>query len=268
MKDILEDIIATKRQTVEQQKGTLPADALRRQVDLLLHNVDTPSTGRSMSRSLAESPTGIIAEFKRKSPSKGWFNPDARADIIPQGYARAGASALSVLTDTPYFGGKTEDLRRARATTDCPILRKDFIIDEYQILEARLIGADAILLIAAALDVKTCKAFTTLAHKLGLEVLLEIHSESELDFISCGPDMTGVNNRHLGTFHTDVASSFAIAERLPSDMVKVSESGISSPDTVRSLREIGYRGFLIGETFMRTDSPADTLSTFIQSIKS
>lgn len=268
MKDILQDIIATKRQTVAQQKNTLPAESLRRQVDLLLHSADTPSARRSMSRSLAESPTGIIAEFKRKSPSKGWFNPDARANVIPQGYALAGASALSILTDGPYFGGNTDDLRQARATTDCPILRKDFIIDEYQILESRLIGADAILLIAAALDLKTCIAFTRLAHELGLEVLLEIHSESELEFITCDPDMTGVNNRHLGTFHTDVASSFTMAERLPTDMVKVSESGISSPDTVRSLRDAGYRGFLIGETFMRTGSPADTLSTFIQSIQS
>lgn len=268
MKDILQDIIATKRQTVEQQKHILPAETLRRQVNLLLQSADTPFAGRSMSCTLAESSTGIIAEFKRKSPSKGWFNPDARADIIPQSYALAGASALSILTDSPYFGGNTDDLQQARATTDCPILRKDFIIDEYQILESRLIGADAILLIAAALDLKTCIAFTRLAHELGLEVLLEIHSENELDYISCSPDMTGVNNRHLGTFHTDVASSFALAERLPSDMVKVSESGISSPSTVRSLREAGYRGFLIGETFMRTPSPADTLSTFIQSILS
>ena len=217
----------------------------------------------SMRACLSASPSGIIAEFKRRSPSKGWIKENAQADIIPPAYEAAGASALSILTDEKFFGGNLKDIRTVRSKVQLPILRKDFIIDEYQLYQARIVGADAILLIAAALRKEQCRMLAAKAHELGLEVLLEIHSEQELEYIEDNIDMVGVNNRNLGTFHTDVENSFRLAEKLPKEILFVSESGISSPQTVRQLRAAGFRGFLIGENFMKAPQPGDALKEFI-----
>lgn len=256
MKDILEEIIAHKRQVLVTQKEAISQEQL-------LNNCNEPMPRVSMRASLAASPTGIISEFKRRSPSKGWIKETAQAGVIPPSYETAGASALSILTDEKYFGGSLKDIREARPRVQLPILRKDFIIDEYQLYQARIVGADAVLLIAAALEKAQCKALAAKAHELELEVLLEVHSEEELEYVGENIDMVGVNNRNLGTFHTDVANSFRLAEKLPKDMLLVSESGISQPDTVRQLRAAGFRGFLIGENFMKTPDPGEALKDFI-----
>ncbi|MFR9556919.1 MAG: indole-3-glycerol phosphate synthase TrpC [Rikenellaceae bacterium] len=261
MEDVLTRIIAAKRIEVEQQKMTKSLATLCAEVEgLPLH------AKRSMKTSLASSASGIIAEFKRRSPSKGWINESAEADVIPPAYAAAGASALSILTDEEFFGGSLRDLEVARPLVDIPIIRKEFIIDEYQLYQAKLVGADAVLLIAAALSVDECRSLCLKAQELGLEVLLELHAESELEYVTPNVDMVGINNRNLGTFHTDVANSFRMAELLPKDMVKVSESGISDPATVSELRKAGFAGFLIGENFMRTDEPGESLKQFIEGI--
>lgn len=265
MKDILQDIIANKRIEVERQK-----QAVRLQTLLALGGERLERTTYSMRASLAASSSGIIAEFKRKSPSKGWLHPDASiADILPD-YKEAGASACSILTDSQFFGGSLGDLCLARKRVDLPLLRKDFIIDEYQLYQARVMGADAVLLIAACLTPDQCLELAELAHTLQLETLLEVHSEEELQYLNPHIDMLGVNNRNLGTFHTDVANSFRMAEKMQEisrtkDLAPllVSESGISDPATVDSLRNAGFRGFLIGETFMKTGQPGETLAAFI-----
>lgn len=268
MKDILQDIIANKRIEVERQK-----QAVRLHTLLTLGGERLERTTYSMRASLAASSSGIIAEFKRKSPSKGWLHPDAAiADVVPA-YEKAGASACSVLTDPQFFGGSLGDLCQARKQVSLPLLRKDFIIDEYQLYQARVMGADAVLLIAACLTPDQCLALAELAHTLQLETLLEVHSEEELAYLNPHIDMLGVNNRNLGTFHTDVANSFHLAEKMQ-EMSKekdlspllISESGISDPATVSSLREAGFRGFLIGETFMKTEQPGETLSGFIEGL--
>ena len=170
------------------------------------------------------------------------------------------------LTDTPFFGGSLHDIAIARPLTKRPILRKDFIIDEYQLYQTRIIGADAVLLIAAALTPKKCRALAAKAHELELEVLLEIHREEELDYINENIDMIGINNRNLGSFHTDVENSFRLIGKLPREMVKVSESGISDPEKIKALHDVGFDGFLIGETFMKTENPGDTLQQFIRKL--
>ena len=263
MKDILQEIVAFKRIEVEQQKQVVsPRDLYAKVERLMADDINT----RSMSRSLAESPYGIIAEFKRKSPSKGWIHEDAKPmDVVPK-YAAGGASALSILTDNKYFGGSLDFIPQVRATVDIPILRKEFIIDEYQLFEARNAGADAVLLIAADLSREECRKLTRTAHDLKLEVLLEMHSEQELDYLECDPDMAGINNRNLDTFHTDVANSFRLAEKMATEAVKVSESGISNPVTVRELRKAGFRGFLMGECFMKEQDPGLALKQFIEAI--
>ena len=204
-------------------------------------------------------------ECFRKYPS---VEESYRADVrtVASDYQANGAAALSILTDTPYFGGSAEDLIAARPQIDIPILRKDFTIDEFQLYESRAIGADAVLLIAAALPLARCRELAATAHRLGLEVLLEIHSEKELDYISDEVDMIGVNNRNLGTFDTRVGNSFRLAGQLPQDRLLVSESGISDPETVKKLREAGFRGFLIGENFMKTADPGYGLDTFIKTL--
>lgn len=289
--DILSEITGHKRIEVELQKQAVSPEQLREQVRDLMEN--SPAPRRSMKRALASSPAGIIAEFKRRSPSKGWIYKTAKADEIPAAYEAAGASAISILTDEKFFGGSLRDIRMARPLVDIPILRKDFIIDEYQLLQARIAGADAVLLIAACLTQEECADLTARAHALGLEVLLEIHSPRELAYISKDVDMVGVNNRNLGTFVTDVENSFRIAGQLrqtiagvrnisdarnvpdaqdSSDTPRnlpllVSESGISHPETICRLRTAGFRGFLIGETFMKTPQPGDALKGFIQGIE-
>lgn len=280
MKDILSEIIAHKRIEIELQKQAVSLEKLQEEVAAMMQKDATTGTSvtipvRSMKQALASSPTGIIAEFKRRSPSKGWIHEAARAEEIPAAYETAGASAISILTDEKFFGGSLQDICMARPLVGIPILRKDFIIDEYQLLQARNVGADAVLLIAACLTQEECATLTARAHILGLEVLLEIHTFSELAYIE-DVDMVGVNNRNLGTFVTDVENSFHIAEELrqilattqdssdsPSLPLLVSESGISHPETICRLRTAGFRGFLIGETFMKTHRPEDALKDFI-----
>ena len=245
MKDILEQIIAHKREEVAALYAKKP----------------------SLREALLQSDTGIIAEFKRRSPSKGWIKEDGRADIIPLSYQQNGAAALSILTDEQYFGGHDDFIRQARQSgVTLPILYTNFVIDEAQLYAAALCGAIAVLLIAACLSKQACAALMNKAHELGLEVLLEMHSEAELEYAELGPDLCGINNRNLGSFVTDVDNSFRLAERLPKDAVKVSESGISDPATVRALRQAGFRGFLIGETFMKTSDPGQALHNFINQL--
>ena len=265
MNDILEEIVAHKRKELKELKGILPLHDLAEKVEEYLEN-DKRQT-LSMRHSLAESDSGIIAEFKRRSPSKGWIKEDGEPTVIPPSYAENGAAALSILTDEKFFGGKLKFIQQARPLVPpTPILRKDFIIDEYQLLQARQIGADAVLLIAACLSKQKCKELARKAHALGLETLLEVHSEPELEYVGDNIDMVGVNNRNLGTFHTDVQNSYRLSNLLPKDYLLVSESGISNPLTVRELRQAGFRGFLIGETFMKTPNPGLALKEFIKGI--
>ena len=245
MEDILQRIIKTKQQELEQLYAPKP----------------------SLREALLQSDTGIIAEFKRRSPSKGWIKEDGRADIIPLSYQQNGAAALSILTDEHYFGGSDEYICQARQSgVTLPILYKNFVIDEAQLYAAALCGASAVLLIAACLSKQDCKRLMDKAHLLGMEVLLEMHSEAELEYAELGPDLCGINNRNLGSFVTDVDNSFRLAELLPHDAVKVSESGISNPETVRALRQAGFRGFLIGETFMKSANPGKALNDFISKL--
>ena len=238
MKDILSEIIANKRFEVDLQKQAISIEQLQ-------EGISEVPTSRSMKQALASSASGIIAEFKRRSPSKGWIKEEACPEEIVPSYAAAGASALSILTDEKFFGGSLKDIRTARPLVEIPILRKDFIIDEYQLYQAKIIGADAVLLIAAALEPEKCNELAEKAHELGLEVLLEIHSSEESIYIDKKIDMVGINNRNLGTFFTDVENSFRLAGQLPQDAVLVSESGISDPEIVNRLRATGFRGFLI-----------------------
>lgn len=261
MADILEEIVAHKRAELTTQKALLPQEQLEAAVE-----ASGPTPVRSMRASLAGSDSGIIAEFKRKSPSKGWIFPEAVPTEVVPAYSQAGAAALSILTDETYFGGSMEYVQQVRPLVDTPILRKDFMVDTYQLLQACLIGADAVLLIASCLTRTDCRMLAHRAHELGLETLLEVHTEAELEYVGDDIDMVGVNNRHLGTFHTDVATSYALAERLPHDYLLVSESGISRAETIRELRQAGYRGFLIGEALMRTSQPARTLQQLINDV--
>ena len=264
MKDILQEIIAHKRTEVEAQKKLIPLHELEKHFSEAMRR---PTL--SMRAALAASPTGIIAEFKRRSPSKGWIFPDADVSKVVPAYEQAGASACSILTDTTFFGGSLDDLRTARKLVSLPLLRKEFIIDPYQLVEARVAGADAVLLIAAVLTPEMCYNLAQEAYGMQLEVLLEVHSESELGHLNQYISMLGVNNRNLGTFETSLDHSYRIAWKLESlnfSTLLVSESGISEPSTVNELREKGFRGFLIGETFMRGGNPGETLSNFIQGI--
>ncbi len=222
----------------------------------------------SMSRSIRESRCGgIISEFKRRSPSKGWINEAADPKVIVAGYQSAGAAACSVLTNEEFFGGCIADLEAAReVATTLPLLRKEFIVDERQIFEARVAGADAVLLIAACLSVEECRRLASVAHGVGLEVLLEIHTEEELGHLNEYVNMLGVNNRNLGSFVTDVEISFRLANRMREegrDLVLVSESGLDSATTIKELQGVGFGGFLIGETFMKTNNPPAALAQLI-----
>ncbi|WP_051651979.1 indole-3-glycerol phosphate synthase TrpC [Prevotella sp. P6B1] len=260
--DILEEIVAHKRMEVELAKAAVAPQVLYKQVEAILD-----FSVASMKQALTASHSGIIAEFKRKSPSKGWIKEDGQPDIIPLSYQQNGAAALSILTDMKYFGGCDDFIRTARHSgVNIPILYKNFVIDEYQLFQARLCGASAVLLIAADLSVAECRSLLNTAHQLGLEVLLEMHSKEELEYADLKPDMCGINNRNLGSFITDIDNSFRMAELLPEEAVKVSESGISNPDTVKALREAGFRGFLIGENFMKTANPGVALHEFIEQL--
>ena len=257
--NILDKIIAHKRIEVAERKKAISTAELEK----------SPAfTRRVLSLKeflLNDEKTGIIAEFKRKSPSKGVINGNADVVEVTSAYAKFGASGLSVLTDTEFFGGSTEDLIKARVN-QIPILRKEFIIDEYQIIEARAMGADVILLIAACLTPADVKRLATFAQSLQLEVLLELHDEEELGHICDETELVGINNRNLKTFVVDIERSLAMAQRIPAGKVKVAESGISSVENIRLFRDNGFRGFLIGENFMKEPNPAKAFEQFVQSM--
>jgi indole-3-glycerol phosphate synthase len=261
---ILDKIVENKVYEVERSKSSISISSL--ESSEYFHRICN-----SLTKSLnALNATGIISEYKRKSPSKGDINIGAGIVETTQGYTQAGASCLSVLTDTVFFGGFKEDLLLARENNpDIPILRKDFMIDPYQIYEAKSWGADVILLIAACLSPNQILEFSKLAHELGMEVLLEVHDEQELnesplEFV----DVIGVNNRNLKNFsENNVNASIDLATKIPSDKTKISESCISKAETIELLKGHGYKGFLIGETFMKTSNPAGALQDLIDSLK-
>lgn len=259
--NILEQIVADKRIEVAARKKELPMEAVRLRAEAAERSV------HSFRRALEGSSTGIIAEFKRKSPSKGFIQENARVAAVVPGYEAAGAAAVSVLTDTSYFGGTLADLEEARRLVSLPLLRKDFVVDPYQLCEARIAGADAVLLIASALTPEACASLAEYARGLGLEVLLEIHNETEVGHINPFVDVVGVNNRNLGTFVTDIRCSLELAERIPAYCLKISESGLSKPEDVVRLRQAGYRGFLMGENFMKEADPAAALKRFIEALE-
>ncbi|MFA7040845.1 MAG: indole-3-glycerol phosphate synthase TrpC [Proteiniphilum sp.] len=262
MQDILRDIIAHKKIEVARQKEETPFSLLEKRI------LKETTPFYSLKAALEQSTTGVIAEFKRRSPSKGWINRTAEVTPVAKAYEAAGAAALSVLTDEPYFGGTLADLRAATESVSIPVMRKEFIVDEYQIYDAKLSGASAILLIAAAITMEESKRFTELAEQLQLEVLLELHDERETDYITPMNRLIGINNRNLGSFVTDVQKSFRMIDLLPCESLLISESGISDPQVVRELRDAGYRGFLIGENFMKSNNPGESLKTFLIKINS
>jgi indole-3-glycerol phosphate synthase len=260
--NILDEILIRKKAEIEECKSVRP-------VRLLEQSIYFSAPNFSMKEALLQDDkSGIIAEIKRKSPSKGIINQHVSVKKISKGYVQAGASAISVLTDTDFFGGSNSDLTTARKFNSCPILRKDFVIDEYQVIEAKSIGADVILLIAAALEPARLKALCGFAHTLDLEVLLEVHNEDELnDSIDAGADLIGVNNRNLKTFEMNVNTSRLLSDKIPGSMVKVSESGIESPHVIVELKKYGFRGFLVGQTFMQSSAPEEAAAEFIKQLK-
>ena len=258
---ILDQIIANKKREVALKKTVISINQLENSG---LFNSKT----NSLSKSIVNSPFGIIAEHKRKSPSKSIINDRLSVEEIVKGYENAGASGLSILTDCLYFGGSLEDLVLASAAVTTPLLRKEFIIDEYQILEAKANGADAILLIAAVLNREEIKSLSEFAQSIALEVLLEVHNQEELEMaLMPSLDMIGVNNRNLKTFQVDLQTSLDLITKIPDDFLAISESGLSSTDAIRQLRSHGFKGFLIGENFMKTNNPGESLATFINELK-
>jgi indole-3-glycerol phosphate synthase len=257
MKNILQEIIAQKRVEVEASRQNMSIESL---MASSLYNRTSLSLVKALK---AAGSSGIIAECKRKSPSKGWINQSADAVIVAQGYRDAGAAGISVLTDTIFFGGVLEDLKNVRMAVELPLLRKDFIIDTYQLYEAKAFGADVVLLIAAALQKDEVNRLACKARELGLEVLLEIHNKEELEFVNQYVNIVGVNNRSLETFVVDVETSKKLAASIPPGITKISESGITSPTVVSELRKSGYSGFLMGELFMKESNPWEELASFI-----
>ncbi|RKE98193.1 indole-3-glycerol phosphate synthase TrpC [Ichthyenterobacterium magnum] len=259
--DILEKIVRDKIVEVKLRKKLIPVSQLEQSV---LFNRETVS----LSNKLRASNTGIIAEHKRRSPSKSVINHNLNVQDIAKGYENAGVCGMSVLTDGKYFGGSLDDLLLARASCNLPLLRKEFIIDDYQIIEAKAYGADVILLIAAILSRDEIKQFSQLAKSLHLDVLLEVHNEAELHkSIMTSIDMLGVNNRNLKTFEVSLDTSKTLSELIPNDFIKVSESGISSIEAIKELQPYGYKGFLIGENFMKTDNPGISAKQFIKTLE-
>jgi len=259
--DILKKITNHKREETKERIRLYPLELLKKSIHFTAPCV---SLKQYMLR---PDKSGIIAEFKRKSPSKGAINPYAAVEKISIGYMQAGASALSVLTDESFFGGSNEDLETARKFNYCPILRKDFIVDEYQIYEAKAIGADAVLLIAAVLSKEEISRFTILSHQLGMEVLLEFYAENELDAYVEEVDLVGINNRNLKNFIVDFDHAIHMAEKLPATSIKVAESGIQTPEDIIRLKKAGFDGFLIGELFMRAVSPETACRNFIRNLR-
>ncbi len=257
---ILEKIIADKRQEVTLKKQLIPVSQLEKSV--LFDRITI-----SLSKALRNG-SGVIAEHKRRSPSKSVINNSLNVQDVARGYEIAGASGMSVLTDGKYFGGSLDDLLIARASTLFPILRKEFIVDEYQIIEAKAYGADAILLIAASLSQEEINRFSAFARSLGLDVLCEAHNLEEVNkSIVDTVDMLGINNRNLKTFEVSIEVSKELAQYIPNEFVKISESGISSIEAIKELKPYGYEGFLIGELFMKTDKPGQNATQFINELK-
>jgi indole-3-glycerol phosphate synthase len=258
---ILDKIIEEKYKEVTLQKTLVPVSELKKKIDF-------ERTPVSLKKSLLNpGSSGIIAEFKRRSPSKGAINDSADITDVTKGYISAGVAGLSILTDNQFFGGTVIDLSTARKVDEVPILRKDFMVDEYQVIEAKAIGADAILLIAAVLDEKKIKALSSCAKSLGLEILFEIHTKEELDKIIDDFDLIGINNRNLKDFKVDIQHSIGLAGEIPEKYVKISESGIDNPDTINFLRTHGFKGFLIGENFMKQLNPGKACQEFIKKLK-
>lgn len=257
---ILEKIIETKKNELEIVKKTISIEELKK-----LPNFERKSI--SLVERLKNSSHGIIAEHKRKSPSKSIINDSISINEIITGYNNANVCGISVLTDKDYFGGSLNDLRNARKLTNIPILRKEFIIDEYQIIEAKANGADVILLIAACLEKDQIKSFSSLAKEIGLEVLIEIHDENELKkCLTNTIDIIGVNNRNLKTFEVDINTSIKLSNMIPEKFTKISESGISNYNEIIKLRKYGFKGFLIGELFMKNNNPGKEVLNLIQNI--
>ena len=262
MPTILDTIVAHKRQEVATRRELVPVKLL----ETSLYFQSRPLSLRQYL--LRENSSGLIAEFKRKSPSQGWINQYAPVERTTLGYMQAGAAALSILTDTTFFGGRNEDLTTARRFNFCPIIRKDFVVDEYQIFEAKSVGADAVLLIAAVLTPAEIDRLGRLARSLGLEVLLEVHDGEELarSLNAEAVDLIGVNNRNLHDFSLRLDTSMELAAAIPNEFVKVSESGISTATAIGQLREVGYQGFLLGEAFMRHARPERACAALVQEI--
>ncbi|MAZ28106.1 MAG: indole-3-glycerol phosphate synthase [Cytophagaceae bacterium] len=258
--NILDKIVADKRKEVELRKSLIPVSQLEASVLF-----ERP--GNSLAQALRDSKTGIIAEHKRRSPSKAVINHTLSVQDVATGYETAGVSGMSVLTDGKYFGGSLDDLLLARASTKFPLLRKEFIVDPYQLLEAKAYGADVILLIAAVLTRDEIKRLSETAKNLELDVLLEVHNAEELQkSIMPSLDMLGVNNRNLKTFEVSLETSKALSTQIPDEFVKVSESGISNVEAIKELKEFGFEGFLIGENFMKTDNPGASARDFIRKL--
>lgn len=259
--NILDKITLDKRNEVALRKQLIPTFQLEQSVLFERQTV-------SLATNLRNSKSGIIAEHKRRSPSKSVINNTLNVQDVAKGYEDAGVCGISVLTDGKYFGGSLDDLLTARASCNLPLLRKEFIIDEYQVLEAKAYGADVILLIAAILTRNEIKQFSEFAKSLNLDVLLEVHNEEELHkSIMPSVDMLGVNNRNLKTFDVSLDVSKNLSNLIPNDFVKISESGISNIEAIKELQPYGYQGFLIGENFMKTDNPGESATEFIKSLE-
>ena len=257
--NILDKIVARKKEEIASSKQLVKIMDLEQSV----HFSRTPHIFKDFLQDKDRS--GIIAEFKRRSPSKGLINGVADVSEVTKAYNKAGASALSVLTDVDFFGGTTDDILAARAANDIPILRKDFIIDEYQILEAKAWGADIILLIAGILSPVAIQKLAKTAKNLGLNVLLEVHNKAELERSICTDlDVIGVNNRNLEDFTVDLQTSYQLVDLIPNDFLKISESAISDPKIIKDLKAVGYQGFLIGENFMKTEDPGKAMEDFVK----
>ena len=260
--DILLKIVEHKRKVVSEKKERVPASVLEEKMGF---NRLPVSLVNSLKKNRG---SGIVAEFKRRSPSKDAINLDASVEDVARGYEKAGACAVSVLTDTLFFGGTTYDLETVRSSVQLPVLRKDFIIDEYQVLETKAIGADVILLIASILTPEECRKFGDIARSIGLEVLMEVREREEIvshmnEFV----DVVGVNNRDLKTFEVNINRSLDLAPHIPEGISKISESGLSEIGAIRKLQTAGFDGFLIGESFMRTENPGTACSKFISAIR-
>ncbi len=258
--NILDKIIEAKKRSVQEQKNLFS-------IQELMNSPYFQKEAVSLAKRLNSGKTnGIITEFKRRSPSKGVINNKADIVEVVHNYEKYGAAGISVLTDEEFFGGSNADLVKARETVNIPLLRKDFIVDEYQLIEARSIGADVILLIAACLSPNEVKQLAAVAKNLGLEVLLELHDEKELDHICGEIDLVGINNRNLKTFEVDIETSLKMAEKIPADKIKIAESGISSVDNIRLFKQNGFKGFLVGENFMKEADPGKAFEKFVSGL--